>query len=127
MKIETFVHCGNAPKMQHIIDLVAAIAKRDESAVQKLVRDDFSWRVVGSDEEMTYNELGEALSKRPEVHVARFDTAMSHGNIAMCEGVLTFADKDELHFCTVGRFTSTAKDAVIRECHTYFIPKSKTS
>lgn len=124
MKTDIMAHCGNAPKMQRVIDLTIALAKRDEKAVQQHVREDFVWSTVGTNDTLTYDELAAKLPARPAVKKLTVTNAMSHGNAAMCEGELVFEDGDTLLFCNVVQYTSTAKDAFIKEAHTYFVKKS---
>ncbi len=121
MKTSVMVHCGNAPKMEQVIDLTLALAKRDAAAVKKHVREDFVWSTVGSDEQVGYDDLANVLPARPAVAGATVSNAMSHGNAAMCEGVFEFADGDKLYFCMVVQFVNTAKDALIKSAHTYYI------
>lgn len=115
------VHCGNAPKMERVIDLTVALAARDVAAVLLHVRDDFVWSDASGEEILTYETLKNVLANRPEVKKLSVDNALSHGNGAMCEGVLEFADGDKLRYCMIVKFTSTAKDAVVKAAHTYFL------
>ncbi len=122
MQKKILVHCGNAPKMERVIDLTVALAARDVAGVQRHVRDDFVWSHASGDTILTYASLGDTLPGRPEVAKLSVDNALSHGNGAMAEGELEFADGDRLRYCMVVQFTSTAKDAVVKAAHTYFTP-----
>lgn len=121
MKTSVMFHCGNAPKMERVIDLTIALAKRDFSTAKPHVREDFVWKTVGSVDAIRYDELSEELPKRPEVKQLTISNALSHGNGAMCEGELVFQDGDKLYFCTVVEFVNTAKDALVKSAHTYFV------
>lgn len=121
MKIDVLVHCGNAPKMEQVINLTSALAKRDPDAVRSHVREDFTWSVVGNYEIINFDELDKKLPQRPEVKSLTVSNAMSHGKVAMCEGKLLFADGDKLAFCTVVEFANTAKNALIKSAHSYFV------
>lgn len=123
MKTDILAYCGNAPKMQRVIDLTIALAKRDEKAVQQHVREDFVWSTVGVNEMLTYDELAVKLPARPAVKKITVINAMSHGNAAMCEGELVFEGGDTLLFCNVVQYVNTAKDALIKTAHTYFVNK----
>lgn len=121
MKTSVMFHCGNAPKMERVIDLTIALAKRDFGAVKPHVREDFVWKTVGSVETISYDELNEKLAKRPEVRLLTIDNALSHGNGAMCEGEIVFTDGDALYFCMVVEFVNTAKDALVKSARAYFV------
>lgn len=121
MKTEVMVHCGNSPKMQRVIDLTVALAEKDVESVKSYVREDFIWKTVGEDDVIAFDDLNEKLAERPTVTEMNIDNALSHGNGAMCEGRLSFEDGDVLYFCNVVKFVSTAKEALIKEAHTYFV------
>ena len=121
MKQTVFPNCGNAPKMGAVVDLMIALADRDANAVQHLTREDFVYQAVGRDDHMDYEALASELPKRPAVSSITVDNGMSHGNGAMCEGTLEFADSDTLRFCAVAKFTSTARDALIKQLHVYYV------
>jgi hypothetical protein len=113
-------HCGNAPKMERVIDLTIALTDKNAAEAKRHIREDFVWNEVGEGEIANYNNLDEVLSKRPDVSKITVNNALSHGNGAMCEGILEFEDGDKLYFCAVARFASTTKDALIKEIHFYF-------
>lgn len=121
MKIDVMFNCGNAPKMERVVDLTIAFAKKDADAVKSHVREDFVWKTVGKDEVISYDDLESVLPKRPDVKALHVENALSHGNGAMCEGKITFEDGDRLHFCTVVKFVNTAKNALIKEAHSYYV------
>ena len=121
MKTEVMIHCGNAPKMEQVIELTIALAKKDVNLVKLLVREDFVWKTVGKDDEISFDNLTQELAMRPNVTALKVDNALSHGNVAMCEGTMLFEDGDLLYFCNVVKFVNTAKDALIKEAHSYFI------
>lgn len=121
MKHNVMVHCGNAPKMQQVIDLTLALADRDAATAKMHVREDFVWSTIGNDDQITYDDLATVLPARPAVAKATISNAMSHGNAAMCEGVFAFEDGDTLSFCMVVQFVNTAKDALIKSAHTYYV------
>lgn len=121
MKTVISVHCGNSPKMEKITSLSVALAKRDVDTAKTYVGENFTWSAVGSDETIYYDELGETLSEQPEVTSLTISNAMSHGKVAMCEGELLFANGDRLAFCTVAEFVNTAKNALIKSAHSYFV------
>ena len=121
MKTNVMFHCGNAPKMERAIDLTIALAKKDFDTVKPHVREDFVWTTVGSDETIHYNQIRQKLSLRPEVKTLTINNALSHGNGAMCEGEMLFSDGDSSSFCMVVEFVNTAKDALVKSAHTYFV------
>lgn len=123
MKTEIMVHCGNAPKMERVIELTVALASKNASEAKTHVREDFTWHEIGADNVLHYAELDEELLKRPNVKLLKIDNALSHGNGAMCEGMLEFEDGDKLYFCMVVEFVNTAKDALVKSAHTYFTSK----
>lgn len=122
MKKTILVHCGNAPKMERVIDLAVALAKRHFAAVTPIVREDFTWQIVGDQEVVNYDTLADKLKnmeqKVTEINVVN---ALSHGNGAMCEGTLSFEDGSTYSFCHVVKFVNTAKDAPIKSLHTYMV------
>lgn len=121
MKTNVMFHCGNAPKMERVIDLTIALAKKDFDAVKPHVCEDFVWTTVGGDETIHYNQIRQKLSLRPEIKTLIISNALSHGNGAMCEGEIVFSDGDRLSFCMVVEFANTAKDALVKSAHTYFV------
>ena len=121
MKTDIMVHCGNSPKMERVIDLTVALGTKDTDLVKQHVRDDFTWKNVGSDTVISFENLNLHLNERPPVKELKVTNALSHGNRAMCEGTLLFEDGAFLHFCNVVKFVNTAKDALIKEAHTYFV------
>lgn len=121
MKTEVMVHCGNAPKMGKVIDLTIALADKDVELVKTYVREDFIWKTIGNDQVILFDDLLLELAKRPTVMQLNIDNALSHGNAAMCEGTLSFNNGERLYFCNVVKFVNTAKDALIKEAHTYFV------
>lgn len=123
MKIEVMFHCGNAPKMERVIELTIALARKDVNMVKLHVRDDFIWKTIGKDDVISFNDLNQELSKRSSVTELIVENALSHGNGAMCEGTLLIEDGSLLFFCNVVKFVNTAKDALIKEAHTYFVSK----
>ncbi|GEK88271.1 hypothetical protein SAMN04488100_11817 [Alkalibacterium putridalgicola] len=121
MKTDVMVHCGNSPKMERVIDLTVALAAKDADSVKSIVREDFVWKTVGQEALISFEDLSQKLAKRPDVTEIKVENALSHGKGAMCEGTLNFEDGDVLSFCNVITFSSTAKDALVKEAHTYFI------
>lgn len=85
------------------------------------MREDFVWENVGNDLILSYDNLNQQLSKRPNVKELTVVNALSHGKSAMSEGTLLFENGELLHFCNVVTFVSTAKDAMIKEARTYFV------
>lgn len=121
MKTDVMVHCGNSPKMERVIDLTLALAKKDTDSVKEYVHEEFVWKTAGKDLILSFDNLNQELIKRPTVKELTVVNALSHGKGAMCEGTLLFEDGDFLHFCNVVTFVSTAKDAMVKEAHTYFV------
>ncbi len=123
MKIEVMVHCGNAPKMERVIDLTIAMVKKDINLVKSLVREAFVWKTMGKENAVSLNELANELENQPAVTGINVKNALSHGKSAMCEGTLTLKDGRLICFCNVALFVNTAKDALVKEAHTYFVNK----
>lgn len=121
MKTEVMFHCGNAPKMERVVELTIALAKKDVNLVKLHVREDFVWKTVGKDEVISFDELTDALEQKPAVMELNIENALSHGNGAMCEGMLSFEDGSKMYFCNVVKFVNTAKDALVKEAHSYFV------
>lgn len=121
MKTKVMFHCGNAPKMERVVELTIALVKKDVNLVKSHVREDFVWKTVGKDDVISFHDLTQELAKRPTVMEINVENALSHGNGAMCEGTLSFEDGGLLYFCNVVKFVNTAKDALVKEAHTYFV------
>lgn len=121
METEVMVHCGNSPKMERVIELTLALASKDAKSVMAYVREDFVWKTVGEEDVISFENLTQELAKRPTVKKINVENALSHGNGAMCEGILFFENGDVLYFCNVIKFVNTAKDALVKEAHTYFV------
>ena len=121
MKVDVMFRCGNAPKMERVIDLTIAIANKNLNQIKAHVREDFKWKIVGEEVVFSLDEITQVLAKKPIISAIKVENALSHGNGAMCEGILTLDHGDILHFCNVVTFVNTAKDALIKEAHTYLI------
>lgn len=121
---DVMVHCGNAPKMERVIDLTVSLAARDEAAAKTHLRDDFTWTEVGMGRIADFSSLGAALAARPEVSSIAIENALSHGNGAMCEGWFERIDGRAFHFCSVAKFVSTAKNAAVKALHMYLIDRT---
>ena len=121
MKTEIMFHCGNAPKMERVIELTVALARNDLSLIKENVRQDFVWKIKGEDESTSLNDLTLVFDKWPTTSKLTVVNALSHGNGAMCEGELLLEDGKLVYFCNVVQFVNTAKDALVKEAHTYFI------
>ncbi len=121
MKTEVMFHCRNAPKMERVIQLTIALAKKDVNSVKSHVCKDFVWKAVGNNDVISFDDLTQELAKRPTVTELNVENALSHGNGAMCEGTFSFEDGSILYFCNVVQFVNTAKDALVKEAHTYFV------
>ena len=121
MKTEVMFHCGNAPKLERVIDLTLALAARDAGAAKTHLREDFVWTEVGGGEIANYDQLDHVLAARPAVSGIKVENGLSHGNGAMCEGILDFPDGSSLHFCSVATFVNTAKNALVKKLHMYFV------
>lgn len=61
MILEIMNHCGNAPKMESVIDLTIAFAKKDINLIYSIVSKDFIWGIVGR-KKSTLNELAYKFS-----------------------------------------------------------------
>jgi len=123
MKIKVMFHCGNSPKMERVIELTIALAKKDVNLIKLYTHESFIWNTVGNDGLISFDNMVHELAKKPTVTELNIENALSHGNSAMCEGTLSFADGAFLYFCNVVKFVNTAKDALIKEAHTYFVDK----
>ncbi|ABX81387.1 hypothetical protein [Acholeplasma laidlawii] len=121
MKLEVMYHCGNAPKMERVIDLTIALSKKDIDTVKTHVREDFTWKIVGENHVVKLEQLSQTLTTKPQILELIVKNALSHGKGAMCEGIMTFNNGLTYEFCNIVQFVNTAKDALIKEAHTYFI------
>ena len=124
MNTEVMFHCGNAPKMERVIELTIALAGRDENAAKVHLREDFVWTEVGAGKIADYSTLGDSLSRRQPVSIIKIDNGLSHGNGAMCEGVIEYTDNKSFYFCSVAQFVNTAKNALVKSLHVYVIEKT---
>ncbi len=121
MLLEIMNHCGNAPKMERVIELTIALAKKDINLIYPHVSKDFIWRIVGSDKETKLYELVQEFTNITTITKLTIENALSHGNGAMCEGTVTFEGGNVFYFCNVVKYTSTTKNASVQELHTYYI------
>ena len=124
MILEKMNHCGNAPKMERVIDLTIAFAKKDIDFIYSNVSKDFIWGIVGRNNKTTLNELAQEFSNISTITKLTIDNALSHGKEAMCEGTVTFEGDKLFYFCNVVKYTSTAKNAMVKEAHTYYVNSS---
>ncbi|MFT4147534.1 MAG: hypothetical protein QM632_01885 [Micrococcaceae bacterium] len=121
METKVFFSCNNAPKMARIVDISIAIAERDIEALKPHVRDDFTLSIVGTDLNYTLDELVHELPKDPAVKTIEVTNALSHGNGGMAEGTMERTNGTRYQFCHVARFVNTAKDALVKNVHMYFV------
>lgn len=121
MKVDVMFHCGNAPKMERVIDLTIAMANKNLNQIKAHVREDFKWKIVGEEVLFSLEDMSQVLANKPKVSAIKIENALSHGNGAMCEGILTLDHGNTLRFCHVVTFVNTAKNAQIKEAHTYLI------
>lgn len=106
--------------MQHVVNLVIALAAREVTSAIELVAPTFTWTDPDGSPVLDFTALAARLPQRPEVTHLTITNTMSHGKHGMAEGAMTFADGDAVHFCAVAQFTSTAKTALISAVHFYF-------
>ena len=124
MKLEIMSHCGNAPKMERVIALTIALAKKDINLIYPHVSNEFIWRIVGRDKETNLSELVQEFSNITTIIKLTINNALSHGNGAMCEGTVTLEGDNLFYFCNVVKYTNASKNAIVKEAHTYYTKNS---
>ncbi|MFA7417758.1 MAG: hypothetical protein WCZ19_04380 [Acholeplasma sp.] len=110
--------------MARVIDLSIAIGHKDKACIQTHVRDDFVLKMIGTNDAFDLMHLDEVSVRMPDILEMNITNALSHGNAAMCEGIVTLKDKSVYSFCFVVKFVNTAKHALIKSGQIYIIKKT---
>lgn len=123
LKVICSVDCGNAPKKEIIRDFTIAVARNDIDFIGENVTDNIMWNIVGDKRFQGKNNFIEALGKMGDVKTIelRIDNVLTHGKDGSANGVLTFANNKLYAFCDVYTFSSSKKNARIKEITSYVI------
>lgn len=127
MKTEVFPNCGNSPKLAAVIDLSLSLISGDVEKIIALVREDFTYSAVGSDHSLNYTDVKSGMPIFSSPSKIVIESGLSHGNGAMCEGIIKLNNGKIVNFCFVATFVNTARDALIKKLHAYYVSTEKIS
>jgi len=102
--------CGNSPKNLFAQDV--AIALETGQIPSGMLSDDVVWRGLTARTLEGIDAVRQVLSKRPVVKALVIDHAISHGKVAMANGITTLADGTSRRFSHVLDFTNAKGNCV---------------
>lgn len=102
--------CGNSPKNLFAQDV--AIALETGQMPQGMLSDGVVWHGLAAKALEGIDAVRQAIAKRPVVTSLVIDHAISHGKVAMANGVATMADGTSRHFSHVFEFTTAKGNCV---------------
>ncbi len=115
--------CGNAPKILLLRDFNIAFAKQNAEFVLQNLTDNIRWDRVGDKLVEGKDQVAKEVDKMQQTKTAELTikNIMTHGNVGAVDGITKLDNGKSYAFCDVYRFSSSAKDAKIREITTYII------
>ena len=123
VKITVDEDCGNAPKKLLLRDFNIAVVQNDSEFISRNVADAIRWDMVGDKVLEGKGDVAAGLEqvKRKNATELTLKNIITHGNTGAVDGLLRFEDGRSYAFCDVYRFSSSAKDAKIKEITSYVI------
>jgi hypothetical protein len=123
LKITINEDCGNAPKKLFLRDIYIAFAKNDLQHILQNVSDGIRWNMVGDSlvegKEQVANVI-EAMNHTKATELT-IKNIITHGKTAAVDGIVKLENGSRYAFCDVYNFSSSAKDAKIKEVTSYSI------
>lgn len=121
--------CGNAPKKAMLKEFNIAMAKKDLDAITDMISDQVSWNLIGDKIIQGKEAFTETLKQRElnKISVLSINTIITHGNAGSVNGTYIIENGKSYSFCDVYKFTSSSKQAKIKEISSYVIEVSKTN
>ncbi len=123
LKITINEDCGNAPKKLFLRDIYIAFAKNDLQHILQNVSDGIRWNMVGDSlvegKEQVANVI-EAMNHTKATELT-IKNIITHGKTAAVDGIVKLENGSRYAFCDVYNFSSSAKDAKVKEVTSYSI------
>lgn len=113
---------GHAPRKQVLIDFNTALLNGDTKSLMEYISDNIIWEIVGSKKGTTKKDFAKEvqhLSNERQITELRIEQIITHGRSASLNGEWVDQNGLTIGFCSVYMFSSTAKDAKIKELKTY--------
>lgn len=119
MQVETPATCGNAPRHQIIMGLLAALHGKDLAELRQWLADDVVWEFPGEQTLQGREAVEQWVQARPETTRVHFLSILTHGKEGSADGIFT-SDGRETPFSHVLRFASAGKAAKLVGVRSYF-------
>jgi hypothetical protein len=118
--------CGNAPKKAMLKEFNIAMVKKDLDAITAMISDQVSWNMIGDKIIQGKEAFTETLKQRETNTTTELSisTIITHGNAGSVNGSYILANGKKYAYCEVYKFTSTSKQAKIKEISSYVIEVS---
>lgn len=123
MQVETPATCGNAPRHQIIMGLLAALHGKDLAELRQWLAEDVVWEFPGEQALQGRDEVEQWVQARPETTRVHFLSILTHGKEGSADGIFT-SGGTETPFSHVLRFASAGKAAKLVGVRSYFAASS---
>lgn len=117
--------CGNSPKKQLLKDFNIAFARNDVGFILENITDNVKWNLIGDKIIQGRGNFSEELEQMNSIGAIELEITniLTHGNTGAAHGILRF-ENQSYAFCDVYIFSSSAKNAKIKEITSYNIEVS---
>ncbi|PJJ45437.1 SnoaL-like protein [Glutamicibacter mysorens] len=123
MHVETPATCGNAPRHQIIMGLLAALHGKDLAELRQWLAEDVVWECPGEQALHGRHAVEQWVQARPETSRVLFLSILTHGKEGSADGIFTSGGR-ETPFSHVLRFASAGKTAKLVGVRSYFAASS---
>ena len=123
MEVETPATCGNAPRHQIIMGLLAALHGKDLAELRQWLAEDVVWEFPGEQALHGRDTVEQWVQARPETSRVLFLSILTHGKEGSADGIFTSGGR-ETPFSHVLRFASAGKAAKLVGVRSYFAASS---
>ncbi|MFD2044892.1 hypothetical protein ACFSTA_14505 [Ornithinibacillus salinisoli] len=115
--------CGNAPKKLLLKDFTIAFANNDYLYMENHTTDDICWNIVGDKRIQGKEQFLKAAEqiKEQQVIELHISNIITHGKLAAVNGRLNLENDICYEICDIYLFSSSGKDAKIKEITSYII------
>jgi hypothetical protein len=124
LKVICAEDCGNAPKKKLIKDFNIAFANYDIGFIIENISGEVCWNIVGEQLVIQGKEVLAATleqMKNKKTIELQITSIITHGNTGAANGIIKYENSKTYAFCNVYIFSSTAKNAKIKEITSYVI------
>lgn len=123
MEVETPATCGNAPRHEIIMGLLAALHGKDLAELRQWLAEDVVWEFPGEQALHGRDAVEQWVQARPETSRVLFLSILTHGKEGSADGIFTSGGR-ETPFSHVLRFASAGKAAKLVGVRSYFAASS---